>query len=183
MGDRSVPPPCSPTLRSDRVLSNPVGVCQPGLVRPSLYEFAGGERAFLALATAHHARCLADPELNHPFSHEDQHPQHVERLAAYWAEALGGPPGYSTECGTHSGVVHMHSGNGDLSDLNRRFLACFVQAMEDADLPDDPEFRSVMRDFMVWAIGEVSGRADGDDVADDAPMPRWTWDGLAAAET
>ena len=50
-------------------------------MRPTLFEFAGGERAFLALAEAHHARCLADPELNHPFSHPDQHPQHVERLA------------------------------------------------------------------------------------------------------
>ena len=31
-------------------------------MRPTLYEFAGGDDAFLALATAHHARCLADPE-------------------------------------------------------------------------------------------------------------------------
>ena len=51
-------------------------------MRPTLYEYAGGEPAILALATAHHARCLADPELNHPFSHPDQHPQHIERLAA-----------------------------------------------------------------------------------------------------
>jgi hemoglobin len=57
-------------------------------MRPTLFEFAGGEPAFLALAAAHHARCLADPELNHPFSHPEQHPQHVERLAAYWAEVL-----------------------------------------------------------------------------------------------
>jgi hypothetical protein len=54
--------------------------------------------AFSALATAHHARCLADPELNHPFSHGDQHPQHVERLAAYWAEVMGGPEAYSSAC-------------------------------------------------------------------------------------
>ena len=149
-------------------------------MRPSLYEFAGGEQAFLALATAHHARCLADPELNHPFSHEDQHPRHVERLASYWAEVLGGPPSYSTECGTHAGVVHMHCGNGDISDLNRRFLACFVLAMDDAQLPADPEFRSAMHAFMAGAIDEVSGRPDnGDDVPDDAPMPRWTWDGPA----
>src|SRR4051812_7845654 len=80
-------------------------------MRPTLFEFAGGSPAFLALATAHHARCLADPELNHPFSHEDQHPQHVERLAAYWAEVLGGPPGYSTACGgDQHGVLAMHAG-------------------------------------------------------------------------
>ena len=30
-------------------------------MRPTLCEFAGGEPAFLALATAHYARCLADP--------------------------------------------------------------------------------------------------------------------------
>lgn len=34
--------------------------------------------------------CLQDPELNHPLSHPDQHPQHVERLAAYRAEVTGG---------------------------------------------------------------------------------------------
>ena len=53
-------------------------------MRATLFEFAGGEAALLALARAHHERCLADPELNHPFSHPGQHPQHVERLAAYW---------------------------------------------------------------------------------------------------
>ena len=40
-------------------------------MRPTLYEFAGGQRAFEVFAAALHARCLADPELNHPFSHPD----------------------------------------------------------------------------------------------------------------
>jgi hemoglobin len=148
-------------------------------MRPSLYEFAGGEQAFLALARAHHARCLKDPELNHPFSHPDQHPQHIERLAAYWAEVLGGPPRYSLECGSHAVVVEMHSGMGDMSDLNRRFLACFVQAMDDAELPHDLVFRTAMHDYMQWAVGDVSGRNDSDPtVPHDAPMPSWSWDGL-----
>ena len=68
-------------------------------MRPTSFEFAGGEAAFLALARAHHARCLADAGLNHPFSHPGQHPQHVERLAASWGEVLGGPPAYSRSCG------------------------------------------------------------------------------------
>src|SRR5206468_2382223 len=62
--------------------------------RPSIYEFAGGAEAFLALAAATHERCLQDPELNHPFSHTSD-PNHLEHLAAYWAEALGGPARYS----------------------------------------------------------------------------------------
>ena len=58
--------------------------------RPSMFKFAGGDRAFLALAAAHHERCLQDSELNHPFSH-GVNPEHVERLAYYWAEVFGGP--------------------------------------------------------------------------------------------
>jgi hemoglobin len=86
-------------------------------MRPSLYEFAGGGSAFLALAAAHHARCLADPELNHPFSHPDQHPQHVERLAAYWAEVMGGPATYSDSCADQSFMLQMHAGNGDMTQF------------------------------------------------------------------
>ncbi len=150
-------------------------------VRPSLYEFAGGAPAFLALATAHHARCVADPELNHPFSHPDQHPQHVERLAAYWAEVLGGPPAYSEGCGDHTSVMRMHAGNGDLTDLGRRFVACFVAAADDAGLPADPEFRAALRAYMEWAVDEVLAVGPRDVVvAEDLPMPRWTWDGLAS---
>lgn len=103
-------------------------------MRPTLFEFAGGEDAFLALATAHHRRCLADPELNHPFSHDDQHPQHIARLAADWAEVMGGPASYSQSCGDQSGVLRMHAGNGGgMTDLGERFLRCFDQAADDAD--------------------------------------------------
>ena len=148
-------------------------------MRPTLFEFAGGEPAFLALATAHHARCLADPELNHPFSHPAQHPQHVERLAAYWAEVLGGPASYSQACGDHSAVLVMHAGNGDMTALGRRFVECFVQAADDARLPDDPEFRAALRAYMQWATDEMVAYPDPDAaVPTGLPLPHWSWDGL-----
>jgi hemoglobin len=144
-----------------------------------LYEFAGGETAFVALAKAHHARCLADPELNHPFSHDDQHPQHVERLAAYWGEVLGGPPVYSQACGDESGVLAMHARNGDMTDLGNRFVDCFVRAMDDAELPADPEFRDAMRDYMRWAVDNVLLYSPEDAVVPaNAAMPHWDWSGL-----
>jgi hemoglobin len=151
-------------------------------MRPSLYEFAGGEAAFLALAQAHHARCLADPELNHPFSHPDQHPQHIERLAAYWAEVLGGPPIYSRSCGDESYVLTLHCGNGDLGDLPQRFLDCFVQALDDARLPADREFRGAMQAYMRWAVDNMTSKSPvGTTVPPDLPMPRWDWAGLQKA--
>jgi hemoglobin len=148
--------------------------------RPSLYEFAGGMPAFVALATAHHARCLADPELNHPFSHADGNPEHLPRLAAYWAEVMGGPPEYSKSLrGDQSQLQEMHAGNGDMTDLGRRFIDCFVQAADDAELPDDPRFRRALRDYMVWAVDDVLAySADGAVVPSRLPMPHWSWDGL-----
>lgn len=147
--------------------------------RPSLFEFAGGEAAFLALAEAHHARCLADPELNHPFSHPGQHPQHVERLAAYWAEVMGGPPRYSGSCGDQSGLLRMHAGHGDMSDLGERFVRCFDGAMDDAGLPADAGFRACLHAYMRWAVDDVLVYSPvGAVVPGGARVPRWGWDGL-----
>ena len=147
-----------------------------------MFEFAGGEPAFLALAAAHHARCLQDPELSHPFSHPGQHPQHVERLAAYWAEVMGGPARYSELCGDHRAVLHLHAGNGDMGDLGRRFIECFVNAADDAGLPDDAEFRAVLRSYMEWAVAEVLSYSSTDaTVPDSVAMPRWSWDGPASS--
>ncbi|MFJ1758870.1 group II truncated hemoglobin [Amycolatopsis sp. NPDC088138] len=148
-------------------------------MRPTLYDFAGGDPAFLALAAAHHERCLADPELNHPFSHPGQHPKHVERLAWYWAEVMGGPPRFSTECADHSAMLRMHAGNGDMSDLGRRFVDCFVHAADDAELPADPEFRAVLRSYMEWAVAEVlTYPGPPGEVPADLAVPRWSWNGL-----
>jgi hemoglobin len=151
-------------------------------MRPTLFEFAGGDAALLALATAHHARCLADPELAHPFSHGDLDPHHVARLAAYWAEVLGGPPRYSDLPADHSSLLRMHAGNGDMGDLGRRFVGCFVAAADDAGLPDDPAFRAALRAYMEWAVDEVlSYSADDAVVPADLPVPHWSWDGPATA--
>jgi hemoglobin len=148
------------------------------VARPSLFEFAGGDEAFLALAAATHERCLADPVLNHPFSHH-LNPRHSENLAFYWSEVLGGPPRYSSSLGGHSGMLAIHAGQGAPDDMGDRFEACFVQAMDDAQLPDDPEFRESMRDYMHWATREVNSYSPaGTVVTPDQPMPRWSWDGL-----
>ena len=142
-----------------------------------MFEFAGGDPAFLELAAAHHERCLQDPELNHPFS-RGVSPQHVERLAAYWAEVFGGPARYSESHGGHSTMLEIHAGQGAGDDFGPRFVACFMQAADDAGLPDDPEFRAGIRAYMEWAVGEVVSYAPhGSRVPASLPVPRWSWNG------
>ena len=145
-----------------------------------MFDFAGGESAFLKLVTAHHERCLQDPVLNHPFSHPG-HPQHIERLASYWAEVFGGPPRYSESCASNSEMLDLHSNTGADDDLGSRFVACFVAAADDADLPDDPEFRSGLRAYMGWAVADVLAYAPhGSTVPAGTEVPRWSWGGLAS---
>ena len=125
------------------------------MTRPTLYEFAGGHDAMLALAAACTERCLLDPELNHAFSQELS-PNHDEHLAAYWGEVLGGPPSYSRSFGGQTGMLTIHAAHGAPDEWGDRFETCFVAAMDDAQLPSDPEFRKAMRDYMHWATREVN---------------------------
>ena len=146
--------------------------------RSSIFDFAGGDPAFLALATAHHQRCLDDPVLSHPFSHPGN-PEHVQRLADYWAEVFGGPTRYSGSFGGHSAMLGIHAGQGVDEDLGTRFVACFVQAADDAGLPDDPDLRAAFA--RVHGVGGRRGSlhlATGGGGAGGLPVPRWGWNGL-----
>src|SRR5260370_3748118 len=117
----------------------------------TIYEAAGGRQAFIALAHAWHARCLADPIVSHAFSH-GYHPKHSERLAAYWAEALGGPPDYTASMGNQSEVVRMHSGKGEHVEMDERAQVCFAQALDDAGLPGAPHLTATLKAHFNCAI-------------------------------
>jgi hemoglobin len=143
----------------------------------TIFEAAGGSTAFLKLAQAWHARCLADEVVSHAFSH-GYHPQHSERLAAYWAEALGGPSNYTNSMGDQSSVVRMHAGNGEHRELDERAQTCFAQALDDAGLPDDPRLRSTLKAYFRWATEAMTAYPKSpDDVPAGLSLARWSWDG------
>ena len=101
----------------------------------TLYDEIGGAETVLALAHAWHERVLADPVVSHAFSHGFRE-DHTERLAAYWAEVLGGPATYSRTMGDESEVVRTHSGNGPHDEMDRRAVDCFAAALVDAGVPE-----------------------------------------------
>lgn len=150
------------------------------MVESSIYEAAGGHEGILRLAHAWHERVMQDEVVSHAFSH-GFHPQHTERLAAYWAEALGGPALYSAQYGDETSVVRMHSGNGPHEEMDRRAIACFDQALEDAGFGRDERLRAALHDYFAWATTNTMARYH--DSADDVPVglriPKWTWHGLA----
>src|SRR5688572_23817713 len=62
---------------------------------------------------------MADEVVSHAFSH-GLHPEHSERLAAYWVEALSGPATFSGTYGDETSFVRMHSGHGPHEEMDRR---------------------------------------------------------------
>jgi len=145
----------------------------------SVYEAAGGREGLLRLAGAWHARVMADEVVSHAFSH-GVHPQHSQRLADYWAEALGGPPAYFGACGNQTSVVRIHSGNGPHEEMDRRAIECFDQAMRDAGLDAAGPVGQVLHDYFAWATTTEMARyhQSADQVPEGMSIPRWSWNGL-----
>ena len=147
----------------------------------SVFEAAGGLDGLRRLAHAWHLRVMADEVVSHAFSH-GFHPEHTERLAAYWAEALGGPQLYSASLGDETRVVCMHSGNGPHEDMDLRAIACFDQALADVGLAPGDALGQVLHDYFAWATTTTMSRyhASADDVPAGLAIPRWSWHGLQA---
>jgi len=145
----------------------------------TVFEAAGGINGLRRLAEAWHHRVMADDVVSHAFSH-GLHPQHVERLAAYWAEALGGPATYSDSYGDETTVVKMHSGNGKHDEMDRRAIACFDRALVDVGLADDAALRRTLHDYFAWATTTTMARyhESVDEVPSGLSIPRWSWGGL-----
>ncbi|MFF5174744.1 oxidoreductase [Micromonospora sp. NPDC000089] len=145
---------------------------------PSVYEAAGGMAALRRLAAAWHDRVMADEIVSHAF-HQGVHPHHTERLAAYWAEALGGPATFSESYGDETSVVRAHSGNGPHEEMDRRAIACFDQALVDVGLTAEP-LRQVLHDYFAYATTTTMSRyhESADDVPEGLVIPHWSWDGL-----
>jgi hemoglobin len=131
------------------------------------------------LAAAWHARVLADEVVSHAFSHGFR-PDHTERLAAYWAEALGGPAAYTSGLGSESSVVRDHSGKGAHHDMDERAIDCFDRALIDVGLDSDQRLIAVLHDYFAWATHNSMDAYpnDANEVPDGLPFPHWSWDGL-----
>ena len=145
---------------------------------PTIYEAIGGLDGLLKLAAAWHHRVLADEVVAHAFSH-GYHPQHTERLAAYWAEALGGPAIYSGKYGSVTSVVRMHSGNGPHGEMDQRAIACFDQALEDVGLARGDRLWQALHDYFAWSTNNTMARYhhSADDVPEGLRIVKWSWEG------
>ncbi len=79
----------------------------PGSDTPTLYEWAGGDAAFVRLIDCFYDRVERDEliSLLFPGGVSAEHRDHV---AAWWQEVFGGPARYSEELGGYATMVSRH---------------------------------------------------------------------------
>jgi hemoglobin len=144
---------------------------------PSLFEHAGGEAALHRLEDAFYKSVLADPLLQ-PLFGEGQ-PHHVDHLTAFTAESFGGPDRFSQEIGFEH-LIEVHRHLHITEEQRQRFVDLYAAALDEAGMPEDPEFREAVREHVEFGsqVAMQNSHAETDDELHPLrEVPRWTWSG------
>jgi hemoglobin len=101
----------------------------------------------------------------------------VDHLTWFTAESFGGPDRFSRELGfRHIIDVHRHL---DITDEQRqRFVALYLQTLEEAGLPRDEPFLEAVRSHLEFGsrVAQQNSRAQTDaELHPIRTVPRWNW--------
>jgi hemoglobin len=141
----------------------------------TLYEHAGGDEALHQLETIFYDKALNDPVLRTVFTHRV--PAHVDHLTWFTAESFGGPGRFTSEVGfEHIIDVHRHL---KITDEQRdRFIALYLEALDEAGLPADQPFRDAVREHVEFGaqVAQQNSWAGTDaELHSIRAVPRWQW--------
>jgi hemoglobin len=141
----------------------------------SLYEYAGGDDALHRLEEIFYSKVLADPVLQSLFA--ERRPNHVQHLTWFTAESLGGPERFTRELGfQHLIDVHRHLRITD--EQRERFVELYMEAVDEAGLPDDAPFRKAFRSHVEFGARVAQQNSWAENDAELHPIrsvPRWQW--------
>ena len=142
---------------------------------PTLFEWAGGTPAVRRLIDAFYDRVEADALLS-PFFPGGVSEDHRAHVVLWWSEVLGGPADYTEQLGGYPRMLSRHRNLRITAEQRFRFASTMSQAADDAQLPDDPEFRAAFVGYVEWGTRLALQNSHEDaDVVEDAPVPRWGW--------
>jgi hemoglobin len=142
---------------------------------PSLFEWAGGRPALARLINAFYDRVESDEQLSGLFPGGVSR-EHREHVTLWWVEVFGGPSQYTESLGGYEAMVRHHVGLAITGEQRLRFVELMSRAADDADLPDDPEFRAALLSYLEWGTRlAMHNSQPGAQVVQRAPVPRWGW--------
>lgn len=143
---------------------------------PTLFNWAVGTDAVRRMVDAFYDRVENDVELS-PFFPGGVSEAHRAHVAAWWSEVLGGPTTYTDELGGYERMLAHHRDLAITPPQRHRFASTMSLAADDAELPDDPEFRAAIIGYLEWGtrLAMHNSQPGAHDVVEHAPVPRWGW--------
>ena len=141
----------------------------------TLYEHAGGDEGLHRLEELFYAKALADPVLSKLFTHRV--PTHVDHLTWFTAESFGGPDRFTRELGFEY-IINVHRHLKITDEQRDRFVAAYLEALDEAGLPDDERFRQAVREHVEFGSGVAQQNSWAQTDADLHPIrevPHWDW--------
>jgi len=142
----------------------------------SMYEHAGGAAAIHHLEEIFYDKVLRDPVLSAVFT--ERMPTHVDHLTWFTAESFGGPDRFTRELGfRHIIDVHRHLEITD--EQTRRFVTLYLEALDEAGLPNDEPFRNAVRSHLDFGVDVAQRNSWAETESELHPIravPRWTWE-------
>jgi hemoglobin len=142
---------------------------------PSLYEWIGGSDPVRRMIEAFYDRVECDNLLGtlFPGGVSVEHRAHV---ALWWIEVFAGPADYTAQLGGYERMLAHHRGLAITAEQRFRFVELMSRAADDAELPDDPEFRAALLGYLEWGTRLAMHNSQPDaQVVANAPVPRWGW--------
>src|SRR5215471_10717075 len=141
----------------------------------SLYEHAGGEEALHHLEQIFYEKALADPILKTLFT--ERVPTPVDHLTWFTAESFGGPDRFTANLGFEY-IIDIHRRLEITDEERERFVALYIESLDEAGLPDDEPFRQAVREHVEFGarVAQQNSRAETDsELHPIREVPRLQW--------
>jgi hemoglobin len=141
----------------------------------TLYEHAGGDEALHRLEEIFYEKALNDPVLKEVFT--ERIPTHVDHLTWFTAESFGGPDRFTRELGFQY-IIDVHRHRNITDEQRERFVAAYLEALDEARLPADQAFREAVREHVEFGarVAQRNSRAKEDaDLDPIRAVPKWQW--------
>ncbi|MEN3312787.1 MAG: hemoglobin [Actinomycetota bacterium] len=128
----------------------------------TLYEHAGGDEGLHRLEAIFYDKLLADPLLKSLFRERRAH--HVEHLTWFTAESFGGPDRFTRELGFQY-LIDQHRDLQISDEQRERFVALYLEALEESGLPLDEAFVEAVRSHVEFGarVAQQNSLAETDD--------------------
>lgn len=141
----------------------------------TLYEHAGGDEGLHRLEEIFYAKALADPVLRQVFT--KRVPGHVDHLTWFTAESFGGPDRFSRELG-FGYLIDKHRHLNITDEQRDRFIAAYLEALDEAGLPTDDRFRKAVREHVEFGAHVAQQNSSAQSESELHPIrkvPIWSW--------